>query len=503
MYNFLKKTLRYLWIIPFAITALCVIQRGVPDSDTFFLAATGRYIVENGIVPVINPFVIHENFGIIVQQWLFDVLIYGIYGAWGNLGLYVFLATAYFVTMLMLYKYFGLYTQNTKAKTIILIISGILYLSFAVARPTIFSFPLLLTLLYCLEKYRSTNHKRYLAVMPLISLIQVNIHASMWPMMYVLMMPYIFPFTILRKGNIKDQFKTWFQRNKYILLTIVPMIGVGFLNPNGWKGMTYVLQSYGSATGGVQISELASPTLDSIWGITILAAVVCFSIYTYKIKEKFADETYDMQEEFTRLSMSAGVLILACMHIRNLWYLILGATPMVLLVLKNCKFKLRKKETEITLWNLVRINFVCVVLIAFFGYIMFSIGAYSQNTTIDSTLAPIVAADYLDQHKDEDIVLYTEFNNGAYMEWRGYQVYMDARPELFQKKINNKEDIYSEYCQVAKGSINYEEFLGKYNFTHLIVSQHTIFDMYLSLNPSYEATVSGNGYTLYQAVSNS
>ena len=122
------------------------------------------------------------------------------------------------------------------------------------------------------------------------------------------------------------------------------------------------------------------------------------------------------------------------------------------------------------------------------------------STNEDSVLTPIVAADYLDLVARQKAVLYTEFNNGAYMEWRGYQVYMDARPELFQTEINGQEDVYTEYVNVQNGTIDYAEFLDKYGFTYLIVSDGALLGMYLSLDTGYEVVVEGNGYTMYERI---
>ena len=189
-----KNFFKYWWLGIVVIFVAIVIQNRIPDSDTFFLAATGRYIVENGVVPQINPFVIHQNFAIIIQQWLFDVLMYIIYGSWGNLGLFCYLIITYSVSMALLYKYFGLFTENKKHKFILLSVMAIFYTAFNVARPTSISFIIMLSLLYCMEQYRRTKKYRYLSVLPFLSLLQVNIHSSMWPMMFVLMVPYIFPY---------------------------------------------------------------------------------------------------------------------------------------------------------------------------------------------------------------------------------------------------------------------------------------------------------------------
>lgn len=227
MKNVFKNFFKYWWLGLVIIFVAVIIQKRIPDSDTFFLAATGRYIVENGAVPQINPFIIHQDFAIIVQQWLFDVLMYIIYGFGGNHGLFAYLILTYTISMTLLYKYMGLFTDNKTHKLVLLSIMGVLYTNWNVARPTSISFIIMLSLLYCLEQYRRTKKYRYLSILPFLSLLQVNIHSSMWPMMFVLMVPYIFPYVVPHKNNIKSNCIKWFKKNKYILFTILIMLGVG------------------------------------------------------------------------------------------------------------------------------------------------------------------------------------------------------------------------------------------------------------------------------------
>ena len=493
-----EKILQYSWIGILIFFIPCIIKARVPDSDTFFIAATGRYIVENGIVPTTNPFVIHEGFGMIVQQWLFDVLIYGIYNTFGNLGLFVYVTLIYAASMLLLYKYFGLFTENKKLKNVVLIISSVLYIAYAVARPTGVSFIMMLGLLYCMEKYRRTQKTLYLLVFPIVSLVLINVHAAMWPIMFVLLLPYIFPYTWPTKDNFKENAKKWFNKNKFVLLTMAVMVGVGFVNPNGLKGMTYVLASYGSATGGIEIKELVPPATNELIGIIILIVASLIAVYTYMNKDKLVDKNHDSQYEFTRIYMALGTLVLACMHSRNMWYLILGGAPVILTVLSNFSLRKAKPKKEQPTYALFIKALYSVVLIVAVSAIMFITTDYSELTNKDSQVAPIKAVEYLNEKAPDDLKLYTEFNNGAFLEWHNYKVYMDARPELFQKNINGKEDIYTEYSSVIKGEIDYQEFLNKYNFTHLIVKEHTLFDMYLRQNPSYVAAVDGEDYTLYE-----
>ena len=493
----LKRIWEFWWVAILLIAAPFMIMSKTPDSDTFFLMATGRYIVENGMVPTINPFVIHEGFQVIIQQWLFDVTVYGAYNALGNFGLFLFVAGAYMISLVILYKYISIFTKNAFAKGIMMLTIGLLYIPYSVARPTCISFIVMLLLLYSIEQYRQTNKMYYLATLPVLSLIEINFHSAMWPMMFVLMMPYVFPLTLIRKGDFKENGKKWLSRNKLLFPTMLIMLAMGFINPNGIKGMTYVLNSYGSATGGIAIGELLPPSTNTAQGIAILASVSFLACYIYKNKNKILDTTCDTQTELTRLSMMTGVLILACMHYRNIWYLYLGATPVILEIIGDLKVNI-KKPKWLTLFRQAEITVIGLILTVFLTCFMFSISTYSSDTAKDSELAPYAAADYLDQIENKDIQLFTEFNNGAFMEWRGYKVYMDARPELFQTKVNGQEDIYSEYGTVRSGEINYEEFLEKYKFTHLVVIKNTIFDMYLKLNDAYKAVINGNGYTLYE-----
>lgn len=57
------------WII---LLGMCIFAYTIFfDNDGYFLIATGKEIVENGI-PQFNPFFLEEGYRIVVQQWLWD-----------------------------------------------------------------------------------------------------------------------------------------------------------------------------------------------------------------------------------------------------------------------------------------------------------------------------------------------------------------------------------------------------------------------------------------------
>ena len=111
-----KKLLPLLWVLIFIIVLPSLAKSINPDSDTFFLAAAGRYIVENGEIPTVNPFVIHENFGIVIQQWGFDVIIYSMYNAMGNFGLVLYILITFGLFLFVYGNILGYIQKNQLSK---------------------------------------------------------------------------------------------------------------------------------------------------------------------------------------------------------------------------------------------------------------------------------------------------------------------------------------------------------------------------------------------------
>ena len=491
--NILEKTNKWMWPLLLLFVGVILgiqgISNGFPDSDTFFIVKTGQYIVENGCVPTINPFVIHEGFETIIQQWLFDILIYGIYSLGGWTGVFVYSLVIMGVSAIAMYCFFGLYSQNKKLKIALLSVYIAVGSSFFVARPTSLSFLLCLSAVAVMEVYRKKGRAAVLFWLPLISLLTINIHAAMWPMLFVLMMPFVVPDCLPNfRGpgvwrNIAGYLKSWLKKQKWVLLAMAVMAAVGFINPNGLNGVGYLFLSYGTANGA-NITELQPPSMLSYFGVFVLGAFALLVLYVYKHKRNIDIKVF---------CMAVGTTILAMLHLRNLWFLSFGALPLALIMMDEVHWE-RKKKPKITVVSMIaKFYGACLVVILAIGMC----GSISLSVE-DAEPSPVKAVDYLDRYDKEDIVLYTGFNNGAYMELNGYKVYMDARPELFQKKINKKADVCTEFLNVLSGNCDYPAFFDKYGFTHMIVEDGSVLAGFLRAYDVYKPVVTGDGYTLYE-----
>ena len=90
------------------------------------------------------------------------------------------------------------------------------------------------------------------------------------------------------------------------------------------------------------------------------------------------------------------------------------------------------------------------------------------------------AIEIIDQ-AEVPVILYTNFNDGQYLEFNGYHPYIDGRAEVFLKSNNKDYDYFYEYASMFDGGIYYRDFVDKYGFNYLIIHSNTDCILYNSL----------------------
>ena len=77
--------------------------------------------------------------------------------------------------------------------------------------------------------------------------------------------------------------------------------------------------------------------------------------------------------------------------------------------------------------------------------------------------------------RPENISLYAGQGVGGLAGHFGIKYYIDSRSEVFLKANNGQKDIFDEYLDFSGGKINYKDFFGRYNFTHILISSENAF----------------------------
>ena len=428
------------------------------DNDFWFLINTGKYILNNGF-PLIEPFTIHTNLEFMVQQWLTDIIFYLIYSKLGIYGMYTFVTLMNIIIILLIYK-LSLLVSNNKIKIsliITVIADFMLVLGFITTRPQIFDIILLLIELYLLELYIKNNKKIYLIGLPIISLLMINLHSSLWLMIFVFLLPYYVELIIYFKNN-KSKLKS------LILITIV-MFLVGIINPYGLNSIKYLFNSYGVDTINNLVGEMQPIVVPKQLIIFIYIFIVLVSFYYNKKNNKVR-----------YLLLTLGTCYLALSHYKGVMFFIITSILVLSYNFKNIFNEQLKQETFYYSKN--ENIFIFGMFIIFTCIHIFNLNTINLKETQKYHLYELGV--YLNENTSKDIKLYTNYNDGGYFEYLGYKCYIDPRAEVFLKENNKKEDIFNEYYDLQKGYLNYEEFLNKYNFDYLIVSEEDILYNYIN-----------------------
>ena len=491
-----KEKLKHIireWEYPLLILGAMIIKlmKVTPDSDAHALINIGRYIVHNGF-PKTNPFVVHSGFKAIFHESGVCLLNFLAYDLLGYLGLFILAVLMAVCAAATLTRYASLYTgEKYKARLIGYLATSILvFTGAAQTRPFLFDVSFMSLALSYVKQSRDTKNWKYLMPVVEISLLQANFHGAVWPFIVCIA---CIPLVPTHPSEFKGFLKPYYKENKaylqkvalFILLTIV----VGFANPYGADGILYLFKSFGTAKS-FSIGELGPFGVPSLGGqvLNISFVVVCFYFYFTAKRDKNALE---IPELFT----FAAFWTFAMMHQRNIMFLAIAIVPILAHAMENLNVdeesggKSTLKPAEKVFVRTVCCSLWALALLYVFISEAVGVDNFGKNIENAEALYPVEVADYLDEYVAENdlnkatIGVFTHFNDGHYMMFRGYRVYFNAQPELYSDKVNGVEDVASEYNELLSGKLDYAEFLDKYKFDFIVSTDESMFAEYLRFAP--------------------
>lgn len=462
--NKLPKWLKII-ILLFPFVIACFQLRAL-DNDFYFLYPTGEYILKNGF-PHTDFLSMHTDMKLVLQQWLSTVIFYLTYSRLGKIGLSVLLYICYAIICFLTYKTIRLITKNELVAAVLsAVIDVLIFNPFIVTRPQIFTYVILLLDIWLLEKHAQTKKYKYLIGIPLLSLAQINLHASMWPMLFVFMLPYI-------AGAVPVKFKSFKLEAEGSLLGLFAALAagaaVGFINPYGLDNVIYLTSSYGQNKLSETIAEMQPSSIGTHYGKIMIVLAILLGVIGFFIKNK------KFSVRFFCLFM--GTLLLGLMHRKGIPYFVIFGTIAFSYVLKDVEVRIPEKlKDKITKRTEV---FAAVILIL----ITASVSAYNLYKSIEAAPGQRAHYDRLDEvigilnKSGEPVVLYANFNDGQYLEYKGFHPYIDGRAELFLYQNNEDYEYIGEYYDLRSAHMYYRDFTDRYQFNYLILGESS--DRYL------------------------
>ena len=510
-----KNSIRFTIMAVVLIAIFCfAISPVTLQNDTFYTIKIGEHILQNGI-DMKDPFSWHENLQYTYPHWLYDVVIYLVYNIGGQVGIYISTIVLSITLGLTMYLVNTKLTKNKLTSFVLTIGAMYLLRNYIAARAQLVTFILFILTVYFIEMFLETKKKRYAVGLIIIPIIIANVHLAVFPFYFVLYLPYIAEYMIYILSNteiilvtakidrlnkkilkttkeeeiqkIKDEINRLEQKNektinkkekinanpykikirgnnnvKALIIIMIICLFTGFLTPLGTTPYTYLIKTMQGTTTH-NISEHLPLTLvdnlEFMCTLVLFIAILTFTDTKIRLSDLFMLGGLIFLTFYTRRQFSMFTLICVMILNRLINALLNKYDP------EGCK-KAIDKMTTIT----GMIVTICLVL-------TISVIQYKpkmKNHFIDENSYPVEAATYILENLDiNNIKLYNEYNYGSYLIFRGIPVFIDSRADLYSPEFNSGVNVFEDSESVGSFEMDIDEFVEKYNITHIILSNQS------------------------------
>ena len=515
------------------------------QNDTYYTIKIGEHIVNNGI-DMQDPFSWHENLPYTYPHWLYDLLTYLIYDAFGMTGIYVTTCILSVILGLSVYEVNRKLCKNQLFSFVLTI--GVMYLikGYVAARAQLVTFILFVWTIYFIEKFLETKKKRYAIGLIIIPILIANLHAAVFPFYFVLYLPYIAEyviagiseFIIYKKAKLKmlelkikvlskkqensekleqlkEQQKLLLEKidkikvkrtkdlqnpykirlvkksaTKWLILVFIICLFTGLLTPIGDTPYTYLLKTLeGNTTQNINehLPMTLSNETEVMCTLILFLAIMIFT----KVKVRLCD-----------LFMLGGLCYLMLATRRQVTMFVLLCSIILNRMLVELSKIYTKDTIEQAVKELTSVIGIILISLSMIGFSYYEAKDKFKDTYIDETAYPVQACDYIIENIDLGKArFYNEYNYGSYMIFRGIPVFIDSRADLYAPEFSGKkDDIFIDFINTSNIGTFYEDTFKKYNITHVITYKNSKMNMIITKtkDPKYKELYSDNYFVVYE-----
>ena len=482
-----KKIIIHVIQVLLIICFMISITPKIFQNDTFFTIAIGNRILEHG-VETEEHLVWHEGLEYTNSRWLFDVIIAILYNNFGYAGIYIFLMIIAILQGILYYFIMNKIIQN---KFILFLTTiFIMYISSAAiaARSQVVSFLLFMLEFYAIEKLLETNKKRYLIILTIIPLLLVNIHASVFPMYFVIFLPYIAEFILAKlKLNISENIIIENRNIKLLIIALVIGIILSFCTPKGVSPYTDMFNAMGGVSAEV-IEELKPLNITNEIFFWIMLLIPIFIMMFSKTKVKITDGLFIL-----------GFALMALSTYRCVYFFYLISSISIIRIIKN--FIVESDLEKIQINPKIKMVFVILVYIVVILQAINRLYSGLIKDYVDTQKYPVNATNYILTNIDyENMRIFNSFNFGSYLELNGIKAFIDSRSGVFTEEFNPGVTILNDWIDVFYGGIHYEEIFEKYKITHALLAKEEIVNAYIIKDPVWKLVYQDDSFLLYEKI---
>ena len=427
------------------------------NDDNYFQLVQGQYILDKGSFPITEPFRMHENFHYMIPQWLFSVLIVTLKNTFGNQGLLLYTIPCMLLIGFLMVRIVDENFHKTAMSKIYVVVCLLIYAFFySFIRPYTFTTLMIVLSVYLLERWKRTG-KKWLYVLPIISVLMINFHNSLWISLLLVFGCYMVEEVVLCfllwKNNTKDT--SCRNRLLHLIIACVLCIASACINPYGIDYLLYIFPSLEALKPlNPFIGEL-KPLYDSfMWLFIIVITMALISILIAFRSKKIQPIRYYF--------LTFGFSFMFIMNNRNgLFFLTVG--QMLYFSLLDSQTRFIGNISEKRICNIFLICFSIFLICCSFIFPVKEIKPFGRYEAVEQLTLLV--------EPDDAGPVFTTFNTGSYALYKGYEVYIDTCAEIYGEAVNQKFDVAQEYVDTFS---NYDvdkvkKFMEKYDFKYAVV----------------------------------
>lgn len=437
---------------------------GSYDSDGWFLLATGREIVKNGI-PYTNPWSFSSYRLIVVQQWLHDVMLYASYALAGYAGTIIYQALlAVLVALSIAFAIRGFDDRSLTLPRLVFCIGLSLFGAgiYISVRPTAWSMACMCLTIGVCTRWKRTGDWRYLIALPAITVLHVNMQSAMWLLDVFVAGCYLLPDKLSKFKSVSPE--EMLGEIFPLCIALAAMLIASFMNPYGVDGARYVISSMGAASYGNVISEM-KPAFEATKGFCVVFFAVGF------IPIALAAAIGRRHIDVPLLVIVLATFIATMLHWRNVWTFSIASALVFASMLPKTEDPARLKSPA-TVKTVALIALLAAIgPIAANCYVYATNGGQSCWQSSERSAASLVkeiaeSGIYDPAVYAEDPVIYN------YLEWKGMKVPFDLRPELWDEKgVVGTTSPYRNYVDGMQSEKAKLSYLTSNGFDFYVVSR--------------------------------
>ncbi len=475
--------LAHIWLLMVPIlVAVKVLLTPIAPYDFWWHIVYGRAIITTGHIPTTDQWswTLH-GVPYVDQPWLAQVLMYGIYQAWGAAGTQIVQALLVAGTYWLLRGTIEAAGVSRRFAALATLLAAIGAADNWHVRPQTYVLPLWVVTIALLDRWRRTGRTPWLLI-PILAL-WANLHGT-WTLPLALGGAFVVGEALRARPGGPATANPRTPRQILDLSGVLVLSGLATLaNPHGAGLWVYTFKLLGNRAVTTLVSEWAKPAWGSASGFIVLTLFVLTAVATLARRQRLSA---------TDLLALAPFALLCTQAVRNIiWFAAIA--PVILAPLWQ-QARPAARRIESMLLNRLILGLLGTLLVLSLPMFKVYLNLPSGITAVVDIETPLTAVPMLEARPDRPRHLFNDMGFGSYIMWAAPEqpVFIDPRIEHYSYAQ------WQDYIQLGQGK-NIDTIVARYGIDGFLLHKEHQEDLIKALrkDPRWHAILAADEAVLF------